>query len=160
MVYILAKIIDTIYSYDNTNIIQKAFLSFLQIYYATKDRPTIKNKKELAKYSVKDNKVYIPPLVVQYRIAYDIKYKTYISFLFSTIASINVAIDVYKAIISIVYIYIDPISNINYLTPSLLLAPYYIRYNLYRELDNIQREETYKAKELEFTWAITLDLAA
>ena len=90
-----------------------------------KDRPIVKNKQELAKYNIKGQEVYIPPLVIRYRIAYNIEYKTYIGFLFSTITSISIAINIYKAIIYIVYIYIDPSSNINYLTPGLLLVPFY-----------------------------------
>ena len=158
-VCISAKIIDVIRSYDNTNAIQKAFLSFLQTSYIAKDRPIVKNKQELAKYSIKGQEVYIPPLVIRYRIAYDVKYKIYIGFLFSTIASTSIAVDIYKAIIYIVYIYIDPSSNINYLTPGLLLAPFYSRYNPYRGLDNIQRIDYYKLKELEFDQVTTLDLA-
>ena len=82
----------------------------------------------------------------------------YVGFFFSTIASISVAIDVYKAIIYIVYIYIDPSSNINYLTPSLLLVPFYSQYNPCRGLDNIQRVDCYKLKELEFNQVITFNL--
>ena len=63
-VCISAKIIDAIYSYDNTNITQKAFLSFLQTSYIAKDQPVVKNKQELAKYSIKGQEVYIPPLVI------------------------------------------------------------------------------------------------
>ena len=84
----------------------------------------------------------------------------YVGFLFSTIASISIAVDIYEAIIYIVYIYIDPSSNINYLTPSLLLVPFYSQYNPRRGLDNVQCVDRYKLKELEFDQVIALDLAA
>ena len=84
----------------------------------------------------------------------------YIGFLFSTITSTSIAIDIYEAIIYIVYIYIDPSSNINYLTPGLLLVSFYSQYNPYRGLDNIQRVDYYKLKELEFDQVTTFDLVA
>ena len=74
----------------------------------------------------------------------------YIGFLFSTIASTSIAVDIYEAIMYVVYIYIDPSSNINYLTPGLLLAPFYSRYNPCRGLDNVWRVDRYKLEELEF----------
>ena len=158
-VRISAKIVDAIHSYDNINNAQKAFLSFLWTHYIAKDRPVVKNKQELAKYSIKGQEVYIPPLVIQYKIAYDVEYEIYIGFLFSTIAGTSIAVDIYKAIIYTVYIYVDPSSNINYLTPSLLLVPFYSQYNPHRGLDNVQRIDRYKLEELEFDQVTTLDLA-
>ena len=58
-----------------------------------------------------------------------------------------------------VYVYIDSSSNINYLTPGLLLVPFYSWYNSRRGLDNVQRVDCYKLEELEFDQVTALDLA-
>ena len=159
-VRISAKIVDAVRSCDNTDDAQKAFLSFLWTRRAAEDRPVVKNKQELAKYGMKGQEIHVPPLVVRYGIAYDVEYKTYVGFLFSTIAGTSIAVDVYEAMMCAVYAHVDPSSNINYLTPGLLLAPFHSRYNPRGGLDNVWRVDRYKLEELEFDWVTALDLAA